>query len=126
MSKELINLYKQIYNESHLTESNPIAIANKINELGTNAISNNDIDILLNTMIYNEAKGRHEIPIGNGRTISLLDINDCQSFCNQIINHINIRNGNIIDVERKIKKAINNVYQGNDGVPFPEVITDDN
>ena len=77
-------------------------------------------------MIYNEAKGRHEIPIGNGRTISLLDINDCQSFCNQIINHINIQNGNIIDVERKIKKAINSVYQGNDGIPFPEVITDAN
>lgn len=103
-------------------ESDPTIIANKINNLGINAVTNASIDSLLNVVIINEARGRNEIPIGNGQVLNLLDRNECINFYNAIVDNIELQEENDVDIKQKLKKSINNVYKGKEIVPFPEVL----
>lgn len=116
--------FLKISDTKHLQESNPTLIAHKINDLGVNAVKNNEIDFLLKMTISNEAKGRNEIPIGNGETLDLRNCEECRNFYNQIVGLLNIRKDTVLDVERKIKNAINDVYKGEGQVPFPEALPD--
>lgn len=116
--------FLEISDTKHLQESNPTLIAHKINDLGVNAVKNNEIDFLLKMTISNEAKGRNEIPIGNGETLDLRNCEECRNFYNQIVGLLNIRKDTVLDVERKIKNAINDVYKGEGQVPFPEALQD--
>lgn len=116
--------FLEISDTKHLQESNPTLIAHKINDLGVNAVKNNEIDFLLKMTISNEAKGRNEIPIGNGETLDLRNCEECRNFYNQIVGLLNIRKDTALDVERKIKNAINDVYKGEGQVPFPEALPD--
>jgi hypothetical protein len=116
--------FLDISDTKHLQESDPTLIAHKINDLGVNAVKNNEIDFLLKMTISNEAKGRNEIPIGNGKTLDLRNCEECRNFYNQIVELLNIRKDTVLDVERKIKNAINDVYKGEGQVPFPEALPD--
>lgn len=116
--------FLDIANTKRLQESDPTLIAHKINDLGVNAIKNNEIDSLLKMTISNEAKGRNEIPIGNGQRLDLRNREECRNFYNRIVELIDIPNDNTLDVEQKIKNAINDAYKGESPVPFPEALPD--
>lgn len=116
--------FLDISDTKHLQESDPTLIAHKINDLGVNAVKNNEIDFLLKMTIINEAKGRNKIPIGNGKTLDLRNCEECRNFYNQIVELLNVRKDTVLDVERKIKNAINDVYKGEGQVPFPEALPD--
>ena len=116
--------FLDIADTKHLQESDPTLIAHKINDLGNNVVKNNEIDFLLKMTISNEAKGRNEIPIGNGKTLDLRNCEECRSFYSQIVGLLNIRKDTVLDVERKIKNAINNAYKGEGQGPFPEALSD--
>ncbi len=118
--------FLDVLNTTHFKESDPTIIANKINDLGVNRITNAGIDSLLKTTIHNEAIGRNEIPIGNGQMLDLRDRNACQNFHSQIKDNLNVQNDAILDLEQKIKRAINEVYKGNGDVPFPEALPNEN
>ena len=118
--------FLDVLNTTHFKESDPTIIANKINDLGVNGITNTGIDSLLKTTIHNETIGRNEIPIGNGQMLDLRDRNACQNFYNQIEDNLNVQNDAILDLEQKIKRAINEVYKGNGDVPFPEALPNEN
>jgi hypothetical protein len=118
--------FLDVLNTTHFKESDPTIIANKINDLGVNGVTNAGIDSLLKTTNHNEAIGRNEIPIGNGQMLDLRDRNACQNFYNQIEDNLNVQNDAILDLEQKIKRAINEVYKGNGDVPFPEALPNEN